>query len=396
MSERNNIPDKSEAKPTFADVLHELGPYTDDHFKQVWQNAHFCLDTNVLLNAYRYSEAQRDKFFEILVSIKDRLFVPHTVAREFARNRKVVVRYRSAPVDEVRKSCKAVQKTLEDEHSKHPDKKAVVEFIEEMLSTLDSKFGIAERVNKKLVHNDTIAVKIAEMLELRVGKPLSEQEVKDDYEKRKKEKIPPYCSVDERKKERADAMGDVRLWLELKKEYQNKGTPLIFVTNDQKTNWWDKEHGYHEPQSRLLIEMAECTKSVCLFYTAERFIDTVSEQLSIVGTEALEKETHKIARRLRTPVQQVVPLLAELIGRPSKNELDILVSLQRVDREMAQNQRMLDSLEKDMASELNDHLEQVDIRIRDAEMEIVRAELARLKKQHRFLVRQLEEIRRHH
>jgi PIN like domain len=45
------------------------------------------IDTNVLLNLYRYNESTRDDPLEVLQKVGDRLWVPHQVMKEFWRTR---------------------------------------------------------------------------------------------------------------------------------------------------------------------------------------------------------------------------------------------------------------------------------------------------------------------
>ncbi|MBK6959376.1 MAG: DUF4935 domain-containing protein [Nitrosomonas sp.] len=48
------------------------------------------VDTNVLLNLYRYSEATRKELQEAITSLDGRIFIPHQAANEFLRNRLTV------------------------------------------------------------------------------------------------------------------------------------------------------------------------------------------------------------------------------------------------------------------------------------------------------------------
>ena len=64
---------------------------SEDEFSDLWKNCVFILDTNVLLNLYRYSEESRNDFIKVLHKIETRLWIPHQVALEFQENRTKVI-----------------------------------------------------------------------------------------------------------------------------------------------------------------------------------------------------------------------------------------------------------------------------------------------------------------
>jgi hypothetical protein len=76
----------------FTDVLRGYIFPNEDEIKEIWTKADFCLDTNVLLDVYRYRDKNRVAFLKPLGTLKGRLFVPNRVAVEFARNRITVIR----------------------------------------------------------------------------------------------------------------------------------------------------------------------------------------------------------------------------------------------------------------------------------------------------------------
>ena len=52
---------------------------SEDEFSDLWKNCVFILDTNVLLNLYRYSEKYRNDFIKVLHKIETRLWILHQV-----------------------------------------------------------------------------------------------------------------------------------------------------------------------------------------------------------------------------------------------------------------------------------------------------------------------------
>ncbi|MBP0029400.1 MAG: DUF4935 domain-containing protein [Roseofilum sp. Guam] len=79
-----------------------------EEFKEIWQSAIFILDTNVLLNLYRYSEETRKQFFSVLEQLSDQLWIPYQVALEFQDNRLVVVQETKKRFQMLRTFCRSI------------------------------------------------------------------------------------------------------------------------------------------------------------------------------------------------------------------------------------------------------------------------------------------------
>jgi predicted nucleic acid-binding protein len=77
----------------------------------MWHEGLFVLDTNVLLNLYRYSDHAREELVEVFHSIEERLWLPYQVAEEYISCRLDVIH-------EKRKAYEDLQKTLEEGQAK--------------------------------------------------------------------------------------------------------------------------------------------------------------------------------------------------------------------------------------------------------------------------------------
>ncbi|WP_446718001.1 PIN-like domain-containing protein [Crocosphaera sp. Alani8] len=75
----------------------------EDDFKFLWENCIFVLDTNILLNIYRYPLEARNDLLEILKTISDRLWIPHQVALEYQQNRLKIISEQIQRYRQVRK-----------------------------------------------------------------------------------------------------------------------------------------------------------------------------------------------------------------------------------------------------------------------------------------------------
>ena len=72
-------------------AISEYIEFDEGEKKQIWKKAIFVFDTNVFLNIYRYSKKTRESMLEAMDSLKDRIWMPYQVAKEFMKNRPTVV-----------------------------------------------------------------------------------------------------------------------------------------------------------------------------------------------------------------------------------------------------------------------------------------------------------------
>ena len=64
---------------------------TDEQYSELWQECIISFDTNVLLNIYRYTPQTRERFFEILRRLGDRIWITHQAAQEYQDDRLTVI-----------------------------------------------------------------------------------------------------------------------------------------------------------------------------------------------------------------------------------------------------------------------------------------------------------------
>ncbi|MDB9518697.1 PIN domain-containing protein [Roseofilum reptotaenium CS-1145] len=106
-------------------------------FKEIWQSAIFILDTNVLLNLYRYSEETRKQFFSVLEKLSDQLWIPYQVALEFQDNRIRVVQQTKKTFSGYNSFLKNLNKSLNNLKSDESIKDSLKYY-----SSIDSKARI--------------------------------------------------------------------------------------------------------------------------------------------------------------------------------------------------------------------------------------------------------------
>jgi hypothetical protein len=283
----------------FSDVLRGYVFPDEKRIQVTWAEADFCLDTNVLLDVYRYSDVNRANFLKLLSALRGRLFVPNRVAVEFARNRIGVIRGHFGPQRIIKSKLDESEKEIRAKHAKHRHLDELLALIASARKLVNDKYGEAEEKHLSLIADDTILRELQSVIGEDVGEPYPEADAQKEYNRRKEGMIPPFCKMDDDKDEERRT-GDVVIWLELLKQYEGKKKPLIFVTDDMKENWWyDSGGGRHDPQPALVQEAYRQTGADVLFYTSERFSETAAERLGVEIPKALAEETKQIREQER-------------------------------------------------------------------------------------------------
>ena len=233
---------------------------TTDQLKSLWDNATFVVDTNFLLNLYRYRVDAREDLFRAIDAIKDRLWIPYQVALEFHRNRLEVISSEKKAFETAQKTIdEAITsvKILFDSSARNPHSTSQ---IQEALSKLSES---AEAIKNELTDQrtaqlaigdeDSILTQIDLLLRDRVGAPPEATEIaaieKDGIE-RYSALVPPGFA-DKKKNTYVDRgityeakFGDLIVWRQIiahakSSELKN----IIFVTDDKKEDWWSIKEG---------------------------------------------------------------------------------------------------------------------------------------------------------
>lgn len=342
------------------DVLRGYVVPDEDRIKSIWDLADVCLDTNVLLDVYRYTDENRAGFLKLLDGLKGRLFTPHQVAVEFARNRVTVIRGHFGPQRIIKSRLGEASKDIGDKYPKHPLLGELLGLVESAKKLVDDRYGEAEKKQLSLIASDSILRELVAAIGDEVGEPYPEADAQKEYKRRKDSMIPPFCKMDDDKDEERRT-GDVLIWLELLKQYEGKKKPVIFVTDDMKENWWQKSGGRHDPQPALVQEAYTRIGAEILFYTSERFSETAPARLGVKVPKGLAEETKQIREQERESLRHRIKILAStrekvriyVLARELNMESKDLIDLCRAAGIDVKNQLSLITLdERDLVLEL--------------------------------------------
>lgn len=228
---------------------------TAEDIKNALQKGVVALDTNVLLNLYRYNEKTVDDLLRVAEAAADRLFVPHQVVREFWRNRQSVIASLGSASREAQGALAKNATSTKDAISRWAKSVALPdEQRRELTKEVDQFYeGLRDRVEGEPVRvsahtptsEDDLLVKLERLLEDSVGPALSEEVWKDavaEGERRVENSIPPgYMDVDKLESDLPEgASGDYIVWYQLVLEGTERGADLVLVTADTKEDWWSR------------------------------------------------------------------------------------------------------------------------------------------------------------
>ncbi|MCT7316729.1 PIN domain-containing protein [Ralstonia sp. CHL-2022] len=278
-------------------------PLSEDELSELMQKAIFVLDTNVLLNMYRYTEPSREHFFEIIERLGNRVSIPYQVASEFFDARTKVIQDQNKAID-------LMDKAIEDSHNKLKNelnqfrKHAHVD-IAKILGEIGQSFNEAQAEIRRIkesrspvkVNDDPILHRLAHLL----ANCILPEPSQEDIEKRKKlaaerikKNVPPGFADKNKPGDRSH--GDVLIWLEIIALSQEKKLPIVFVTDDVKDDWWLRLDGQIiGPLPALRQEFHKCTQQSFHMYQAENFIKHAAELLKIPVDEEALSEAAKVS-----------------------------------------------------------------------------------------------------
>lgn len=279
-------------------------------------------DTSALLDIYYYSdEAQRQIFNNAFCGLKDRLWIPAQCYFEFLKNKdkvlekpyktyealldsenkdkgyvpKIVSKANSFGKKEITE-LKGLLKTLRETTTtkdKHPylnqEIFASLDRTFDELETQISSFSkavtqfeadIDKEINEKIAELQIKTDDVQQFIEVNfeIGKELSYERmlaISEEGRERFSEKIPPGYE-DAKTKSGMQKYGDLFAWKEILSMAKDRKKDVLFVINDVKDDWWDKEQ--KAPCFELLKEFQAITGKQFWSCTMKEFLYRVNKR----------------------------------------------------------------------------------------------------------------------
>jgi hypothetical protein len=277
--------------------------YPFGEFRELWEtNPYIIFDTNGFLNIYRYSTETIDQILNVLSVIpREQIMVPSQVFDEYLRNRQNVISTEYSKYREVTKEVSRIMLIAKNEIEKQFTKYNKFRFplvkelgvkIDEAIESITKESeryreNIKEEIkrNEQMLREDRVHSFVEELIHSgRVGKPFTISsliKIFSEGEERYKYKIPPgYMDLEKDKNDptKRDKFGDLIIWKQILEFARDFQSPIIFITNDEKEDWWvlDKNNIPLRPRQELLDEFREYNDKTLAIMNLTNFINHVS------------------------------------------------------------------------------------------------------------------------
>lgn len=201
-------------------------------------------------------------------------------------------------------------------------------FISSIENTIDS-YNQSNLITD-LGETDPILDKILDLFDGKVNQKFSENELVEIYkegQKRYKSKTPPGYK-DENDKGEPGCYGDLVIWKEMINISKEKGTDILFVSDDRKEDWCDNFKGENVGTRKDLIREFFCeTGKLFYSFTVAGFIKEISEVCDVTDINELEKESELFGSILSETVKETHSNLRQ-IGIPLSTTIGVLKDIQ--------------------------------------------------------------------
>lgn len=282
---------------------------TTTELVEALRTAVVAVDTNVLLDLYRYRPQTANDLLTALEAVGDRLVVPYQVVREFWRQHS---RSQSSPETAVanleaalRKNGRSIGDAITQwgkdlgvsDAETEGLKNDASELIDDLLSSASAVLSDGAEGS---LPGDRYIERIAALVEGRVTHRLSDQEWEQcviEGKRRVAEEEPPgYLDAQKEESGRAEgAAGDYLVWYQATHHAIAAGSDLLLITRDQKPDWWWRQGAaFLGPRPELSSEFARLSDGKRVFFMRPQDLLEVAPQafeLSISDDSRLDVES---------------------------------------------------------------------------------------------------------
>jgi hypothetical protein len=270
---------------------------TPEDLKALWESALFVPDTNILLHLVRHSADVRAQLTTVFERKREALWIPYQVGAEFQRRRLDVQQH---ALDAYEKLSEEMASSVNQARNKLNQYRAhpIID-IERELTTLNTYLTdfdkrMAEARSKHPTEELAISFqRVTELFTGRVGpKPTEERiaAIRKEGEERYAKKIPPGFEDAKKGGDGGDKFGDLIIWKEMIEKAKADKRPIIFITDDGKSDWWHIHHGKKlGPHPHLVEEFLAATDQQFHIYELPQFLRYAAETGANIQPDAVQQ-----------------------------------------------------------------------------------------------------------
>lgn len=284
-------------------------PPRPEELKRFISEGLVVLDTNALLDMYRFTEDARAEYIRALDLLGDRLWIPHQTAQEFFERRTTVIRsWRTDRDDFDEKLARALNEVvaviLQYAHRRgldHAGAQALTELVGEAQDSIQAKLDEVVDAGVSIEpdcrpEDDPILQQIENLIVGKIGKTPEPQYLAarhKDWGIRSAARTPPGF-MDAKKGDRA--IGDYLVWDQTMEEAKRRRTmPVLMICNEQKPDWVRRDGVYSGPRPELVKEMRDRTQQDFHLVDVHNFLTLANEHLSAHISDATVDEASRLS-----------------------------------------------------------------------------------------------------
>lgn len=265
------------------DMFKGYSDYSEKEYKNIWNNALIVVDSNILLNFYRYSEDTRNKIFKILEKLKPRLWIPYQVGKEFFNNKNKVMVNSYKEYEILLSSLKQKIQEAKEENNKRKNnqlkcKNEINNILDKSINEIEILLKKEKNIKKPKFEKNSVDEKILELFNNSIGEPIVDseyEEMKTEGLRRFKEQIPPGYKDDGKEEN-----GDYYIFYSFMKKAKEENKDIIFITDDVKEDWFNIINGEkHGGRNEILNEFYKETGKLLIIYTSDGFAESYNKNL---------------------------------------------------------------------------------------------------------------------
>ena len=221
------------------------------------ENTIIVFDTNSLLNVFRFTPEASKKYFEIVQSIQDKIYIPYLVALEFHFHKSETLLLNEVNVTKFKNNFSKNWNKLKSEAAKtlfsglsyrnDKDNKELITYLSDLLNSkeLDIENKLVEKISSISENQTNIFNALVEIMQSKTGERYTQDmitKIEKEGEERYKNEIPPGFNDANKKLSRSyngikyqQKFGDLIIWKDIiSKAEKDRIKNVIFVTSDGK------------------------------------------------------------------------------------------------------------------------------------------------------------------
>jgi hypothetical protein len=289
--------------------------------RSLWDNALIVPDTNILLHLLRHSAEVRGQLMEVFERKKNSLWIPYQVGAEFQRRRLDVQQHSLDAYDRIGEGMSTFvnqAKNSLNHYRAHPvlDVERELNSLDLFLSDFQKRMSAAKAMHPTEEFDVSFA-KVTELFAGRVGpKPTPERiaAIHKEGTERYAKKVPPGFEDAKKSGDEGDKFGDLVIWMEMIEKAKAEKRPILFVTDDGKSDWWYIHRGKKiGPHPSLVDEFFTCTGQELHIYELLQFLRYSAGTGSHIHDESVRKIADSLVAESHAEIASAISDRAKIL-----------------------------------------------------------------------------------